>query len=165
MKLHYLKIWTYLQPLFRKFCWKRWNCKFHSHFTARSSVEHALAWLLWSLTKTVQKSSKWNLARWNSWGWSLYSLKSTLYAALDCWEWIFVSSNTRIKSSTFRRRCIWLKWNCCCFHIRSPFLITYSFKNILNSNFHKTNEEIMYRYLVAIRFLQQPPKFICRHFY
>ena len=33
---------------------------------------------------------------------------------------------------------------------------------MLKSNFHKMNEEIMYRYLVAIRFLQQPPNFICR---
>ena len=48
--------------------------------------------------------------------------------------------------------------------MNSPFFITYSFKNILKSNFHKMNEEIMYRYLVAIRFLQQPPNFICRHF-
>ena len=99
MKLHYLKIWTYLQPLFRKFWWKRLNCKFHSHFTARSSVEDALAWVLWSLTKKVQKSSKWNLASWKSWGWSLYSPKSTFYAALDCREWIFVTSNTRIKEA------------------------------------------------------------------
>ena len=50
------------------------------------------------------------------------------------------------------------------FSHKKPVII-YSFKNLLKSNFHKMNVEIMYRCLVAIRFLQQPPYIICRHFF